>query len=218
MFQSAFDMQENNQSFEELAEIKSLMIKSTRFLSLSGLSGVAAGMVALICTFIALLIFSDESGNSLWQSFYCQYRYLSWDSLILLAATGMGALLLAICFAFFFTWRKARKNKQTIFSAIAMRMITNLGIPLFAGGVFVLAALYNGDYYLIAPTTLVFYGLGLLNGSRDTFTDIRYLGLSEILIGLIALFIPGYGLLFWAIGFGLLHIVYGTVMHFKYDR
>ncbi|MBT3300993.1 MAG: hypothetical protein HN381_01135 [Bacteroidetes bacterium] len=211
-------MQENSKSFEELAEIKSLMMKSTRFLSLSGLSGVAAGIVALICTYIALLIFKNENGGTLFQSFSCEGRYFSNDGLKLMIVNGVSALALAILFGFYFTWRKARKNSQKVFTPVAIKMFIHLGIPLFVGGIFVFASILYSDYYLIAPLTLIFYGMALLNGSRHTIADVRYLGLSEILIGLIALFLPGYGLLFWVIGFGLLHIIYGTAMHFKYDR
>lgn len=78
--------------------------------------------------------------------------------------------------------------------------------------------LYNGHYGLAAPASLIFYGLALIQGSSNTYDEIRYLGFSEIVIGLICALYPGFGLLFWAVGFGVLHIAYGTVMYNKYDK
>jgi hypothetical protein len=68
-----------------------------------------------------------------------------------------------------------------------------------------------------APAMLIFYGLALINASPNLFDEIRYLGYSEILIGLLAAAFIGYGLYFWAFGFGVLHIAYGLVMYKKYD-
>jgi hypothetical protein len=65
---------------------------------------------------------------------------------------------------------------------------------------------------------LIFYGLALINASKYTYNDIRYLGISELLIGLCSTLFLGYGLFFWAAGFGLAHIVYGALMYFKYDK
>jgi hypothetical protein len=96
--------------------------------------------------------------------------------------------------------------------------VINLAIPLAVGGIFCAILLYHGIVYLMAPAMLIFYGLALVNGSKYTLTDIRYLGLSEIVLGVFAAFFIGYGLLAWAIGFGVLHIVYGTLMYYKYER
>jgi hypothetical protein len=69
---------------------------------------------------------------------------------------------------------------------------------------------------LVAPATLIFYGLALVNAERYTLTDIKYLGYCQIGLGLISLFFLGWGLVAWTFGFGVLHIVYGLIMHKKY--
>jgi len=97
-------------------------------------------------------------------------------------------------------------------------LIINFGIPLVTGGIFALLLLEKGLYEIIAPITLLFYGLGCVNASKHTFRDVRYLGITLILIGLIATYFEGYGLVFWALGFGVCHIIYGSMMYFKYDR
>jgi hypothetical protein len=96
--------------------------------------------------------------------------------------------------------------------------VVNLSIPLITGGLFILIVLGTGHYGLAAPASLIFYGLALIQASSNTYDEIRYLGFSEIILGLISAILPGFGLIFWALGFGVLHIVYGTIMYNKYDK
>jgi len=126
--------------------------------------------------------------------------------------------IFAVAGGIFFTTRKAKQKGQKIWDKLTQKLLLNLLIPLVVGGIFCLALMKHGAFGLVAPATLVFYGLALVNGGKYTLSDIHYLGLSEIVLGLIALFNIGYGLEFWAIGFGVLHIVYGTIMYFKYEK
>jgi hypothetical protein len=93
-----------------------------------------------------------------------------------------------------------------------------MATPLVTGGLLILILISRSYYGIITPATLIFYGLALVSASNFTFADVKYLGLLEIALGLIAACFPGYGLLFWAIGFGVLHIIYGSMMYLKYDR
>ncbi|HMC96443.1 MAG TPA: hypothetical protein VKG92_02220, partial [Flavobacteriales bacterium] len=102
--------------------------------------------------------------------------------------------------------------------AAAQRLLVNMFIPLGGGGMFCLALLYYGLPGLVPPATLVFYGLALLNASKYTLDEVRWLGISELILGLIASFWVGAGLLFWALGFGVLHIFYGALMYLRYER
>jgi hypothetical protein len=65
---------------------------------------------------------------------------------------------------------------------------------------------------------LIFYGLSLVNAGKFTFSEIHYLGLTEIVLGILAGIFINHGLLFWTLGFGLMHIVYGTVMYYRHER
>jgi hypothetical protein len=131
---------------------------------------------------------------------------------------GLSVLTLALTFGVYFTFRKAKKNNQTIWNSSSKRLFANLLLPLMTGGIFCLILFYHGMIGLIAPATLIFYGLALINAGKYTLHDIKYLGVLEIILGLIASIYIGYGLLFWALGFGVLHIIYGTLMYFKYEK
>ena len=205
-----------NQPLETLQDIKRIMERSSRFISLSGLSGVSAGVFALIGTFVAgerIREYYDhiqENRNSLTGNFN--------ELKLNLFVTAMAVMLAALVSAIYFTWRKARHDKLPVWDPSSRRMLINLFIPIVAGGLFIVGMLYHNEWHFVAPACLVFYGLGLVNASKYTYTDIRYVGLLEIMLGIISLFFPSYGLYFWAAGFGILHIVYGVIMWWKYER
>jgi len=198
------------QSLEALQDIKRMMERSSRFLSLSGLSGVSAGICALIGAWIAYGWLTPSAGDDLVRS---QYPLL--QRMIILA---LGVLAAALATSTFFTWRKARRSSLPIWDLTAKRLAVNMAIPLAAGGFFVLGLLDHSGWQYVAPACLVFYGLALVNASKYTLTDIRYLGLLEIVLGCINMYYPHEGLYFWAAGFGALHIVYGLIMWWKYER
>ncbi|WP_276497346.1 hypothetical protein [Pontibacter litorisediminis] len=206
-------MNQQQDQLEALREIRSIMDRSSRFISLSGLSGIAAGLSALAGAAIVKWHFSQYNVN-----YYQSSGTLTWTTIQFMAAVALGVLILAFSSALYFTARRARQNKQRIWDSQSRRLLLNLAIPLAAGGAFCAVLLYHGIIYLVAPAMLVFYGLALINGSKYTYGDIRYLGICEIILGLVSSFFVGYGLLSWTIGFGMLHIVYGTLMYFKYER
>ena len=212
--------QNYNSHLETLNEIRSLMERSSRFISLSGLSGVAAGLWALMGAAAAYLYLGisplDNKGLYYYQAVQVEKWGLDYLSFFLLDA-GL-VLILALSSGIFFTTRKARQKGQRIWGPLTQRLLLNLALPLLAGGIFCLGLAYHGLMGLIAPATLVFYGLALINASKYTLHDIRFLGITEVAVGLAALFLPGYGLEFWCIGFGLLHIIYGLILYFKYER
>jgi len=203
---------------EDLREIRKMMESSSKFLSLSGLSGVFAGLSALVGAWFAYL--EMERMNGLQYSYYMQDRMSDWgDELSMrLAFIAIIVLIAALSFGILFTWLKARKQQKKLWTPLSFRLLISLMVPLGFGGLFVIGLYYQGFYVLVAPATLIFYGLALLNGSKYVHVDIKYLALCQMALGVLALFKLYYGLIFWAIGFGVLHILYGLIMYFKYDR
>lgn len=210
---------EQNDPRSDLAHIRSLMERSTRFISLSGLSGVYAGVVALGGAWVAQHHVGDHPGSRSSSITYGVMRggYLD-DLTITLVIDAVVVLGLALLGAFWFTWRRSKRLGQGLWDPSARRLAWNLFIPLAAGGIVCLALMYHGLPGLVAPATLVFYGLGLLNASKYTLDEIRWLALSELALGVIASFWVGAGLMFWALGFGVLHIVYGGLMWVRHER
>jgi len=207
-------MENNEQHLEALNDIRQMMKQSNKFLSLSGLSGIFAGIYALIGSYLGYKLISNYFNSN-------DYSRSAYNQMLLMCFIVCAVvLILSILTALIFSFRKASRNKQKFFDHTAWRLMINMLIPLAAGGLFCLILLYNDEGFvgLICPAMLIFYGLALVNGSNYTLHDIRYLGCIEIVLGIISGFYIGYGLFFWALGFGVLHIIYGAFMWFKYDR
>lgn len=199
----------------ELHDIKKMMEQSSRFISLSGLSGIAAGICALAGAWIAKSLINNNTATTPEQPDSILHGDFINSRLLQLAFVTFIAAFIS---AFLFTYRRSKKNNVPIWGTTAKRVMINISIPMIVGGIFLLALIKNSAYEFVAPGCLIFYGLGLLNASKYTLQEIRYLGYAEILLGLINLYFTGYGLYFWAAGFGALHIVYGIYMWFKYEN
>lgn len=203
---------EKQKYLEDLQDIKTIMDRSSRFISLSGASGIVAGVVALLGAYLAYqTVYTGQD--------YLNYRRadMTTENLLLLLGIAVGVLILSLVGGLFFTQRKARKSKEKLWNSQSKRLVINLMIPLVAGGLVCVILLSKGFIGIIAPLTLIFYGLGLINASKYTLSEIRSLGLIEIVLGLIGLQFVGFGLILWSVGFGILHIIYGIVMYIKYE-
>ena len=206
-------MDEYRNHLQDISEIRSLMEQNSKFLSLSGLSGISAGLCALVGAFAA------------WWKLGSSVDYLTpltgpdyADLLLFLAVDAVLVLVAAVGLAAIFSIRMGKKRGIPIWNKSARYMLVNLLTPLIAGGLFCLAMVYNYSAIWVAPAMLLFYGMSLLNASKYTQPEIRWLGYSEIVLGLLCAIWTGNGLIFWVIGFGVLHILYGAVMYFKYER
>jgi len=220
----------------ELASIRSIMERSSKFISLSGLSGILAGIYALIGAGVAYILINDApSGSDIYikgekvhmsaapyfNRYMVDYTSLVWK----LLAIAFIVLLASIITAVLLSSRQAKRKNQPMWGSVSRQLMFNMAVPLVAGGAFIAvlilfklesrAHLYYG---LVAPVSLIFYGISLVSAGNFTFGEVKYLGICEIVLGLIAACLPGHGLLFWALGFGVLHIVYGARIYLKYDR
>jgi len=216
VFQSTFNMKSETESIEDIKAIRKIMEDSSRFLSLSGHSGVFAGILAIAGALVAwffILVnesyrFTDYIGRLTEESFI-SHRWL------LLADAG-AVLLLSVMFAVYFSIRKARRDGKAIWNPVSRRLLINLFIPLTTGGIFIIAILMQGYLQLAVPCFLIFYGLALVNAGKFTIGEVLYLGILEIITGLVSVVVPGWDLIFWVFGFGILHIFYGLAMYRKY--
>jgi len=203
------------ETLQEISDIKRIMERSSRFISLSGLSGIAAGLCALTGAYFA---------NNILNDYFFEYNHGGYTdenfeslkiNLLILAGIVLAA---ALILSFLFTWRRAKQNHIPIWDFTARKLMWNMLIPLISGGLFILAMLQFDEWRFVTPSCLIFYGLALVNGSKYTLTDIRYLGYFEITLGLVNTQFTGYSLYFWAVGFGILHIIYGVLMWWKYEK
>lgn len=194
------------------------MEQSSRFLSLSGLSGIFAGIFALAGAAVAYFYMNISILEDRYYDLAIVDARLNLNFILFFLADALIVLTLALSVGFYFTYRNARKKGMVVWSPATRRFMWNVFIPLIVGGVFCILLVWNHVIFLVAPATLIFYGLALLNSSKFTLKDVRYLGVSEILLGFAGCIWVGYGLIIWALGFGVLHIIYGIVMYYRYER
>jgi hypothetical protein len=196
---------------EEIKEIRKMMEQSSRFLSLSGLSGIIIGIYALAGAWVAyrLIQFAPLPGFD---------RMGEGNVVFKVIITALLVLTLSLVTTLWLTWRKANKTGKSIWNPGSRLMLLNLAIPFISGGILILIFTIQGNYAIAAPACLVFYGLALINSAKFTRQEIFYLGLFQIVLGILAALFLQAALLFWALGFGVLHIIYGAVMYFRYEH
>lgn len=211
-------MTKNEEYLHNITDIKSMMENSTKFISLSGLSGVFAGIWALLAGVICYVFFNFEwNYNNIQSKIYNIDGSINTGTISFLLILAFCTFSLAIISGIYFTRRKAKADKVLLWNKSSQNLLLHLSIPIFIGGVFGLTLLIN-NIGLIAPSCLVFYGLALINASKYSVKELFYLGITETILGLVGCVFVGYGFILWVIGFGVLHIIYGSLMYYKYER
>ncbi len=198
----------------DLAEIRSMMERSSKFLSLSGWEGVLAGIYALIGAYLVYMQWGFQPDAAVYD--YVAISQSSHSAMVI--GTSLIVLIAALITAFFFASRKARKMGEVAWNPTTRRLLTSMAVPLVSGGLLVLVLIYHGLLGLVAPVMLLFYGLSLYNAGKYTVEEVTYMGMVQIALGLVSAFYIEYGILFWSVGFGFVHIVYGIFMHIRYER
>ncbi len=158
---------------EELASIRNMMEKSSKFSNLSGLSIFFTGLLTIIAASViyfdigfsysdveisySQLINNEGSKENLDQ----KIRLLSLIASVILA---LSLLILYVTAS-----KKTKREGIKLFNPTFKRTVRSLVVPLVSGGVFSFFLIYNQMYGLVAPATLIFYGLGLIAASSFLF-------------------------------------------------
>lgn len=197
--QSTFYMNKDK-ALESVNEIKELMEKSSKFVSLSGMTAVMAGAYSLVGAYVVAQVFNSEASLA---------EMIVVASLVLVTSVVTACIL--SCY-------KTRKTGQKIFSRLTYRTLWNFSLPLLVGGLFCIALLVHKNYGVISSVMLLFYGLSLVNVSKFTYSNVAWLGYAFLFLGIVDCFFEGYALMFWTIGFGGFHILYGILFYLQYER
>jgi hypothetical protein len=202
-------MENSTSHLDAIKDIQQMMHKSSKFISLSGWSGIAAGICALVGAYMADPYIKELNSNGI-------IDINIWASPLLKIAivTFTTAFVLSV----FFTYLRSKKTSTPIWGATAQRVLVSVAVPMIAGALLIVKLVEVNAYTLIISAALIFYGLALINASKFTLTEVKYLGCLQLLLGLISLWFTDMGLYFWSAGFGVLHILYGIVMWLKYER
>jgi len=203
-------MKAEQDHLQNLAEIRSMMERSSKFLFLSGLAGLFAGTYALIGVYVAITYYEFNPDILI-------YDYTAGDPFkVVLLATVV--LILSIGTALTFSSRKASQAGEKIWNPSTRRLLGHVAVPLLTGGILVLTFFYQMLFGLMAPFSLIFYGMALFIAGKFSLVELKVMGIIQIILGLISLWLIPYSMIIWGIGFGVLHIVYGLYVYIKYER
>jgi len=205
-------MRKEKKYIQDISEIRLMMERSSKFLSLSGWAGAMAGIYALIGFYIVNFILDFNPTLILYDTIdpFPNINYVFVSAILV--------LVLAVATAVYLSYKRAVKIGESIWNSTSKRLLTDMGIPLAVGGILILIFISKNLIGLIIPFTLLFYGLALYNTSKFTYNEVKYLGIIQMMLGIIALYFIEYSIYLWAFGFGIVHIIYGSYLHFRYER
>ncbi|MDR0680746.1 MAG: hypothetical protein LBG15_02675 [Dysgonamonadaceae bacterium] len=201
-------MDKQHKKNTELDAIRELMERSSTCIGLSGLGGILAGVLALVGASCAYYWIEDFKEN------VYAVKVLQQKLLLLAAAVFAGALFCVL----FFSYRRSEKIQIPFWNSATRRLFISIAVPFIAGSFIFLWALNNQFYFLLPAVSLIIYGMAIFCGSYYTTSESRYLAFAEMILGCVTIWQPAYGLLFLTTGFGVLHIIYGVVIWFRYER
>jgi uncharacterized membrane protein HdeD (DUF308 family) len=193
-----------DKALESVNEIKELMEKSSKFISLSGLAAIMAGIYALVGAYIATQVITPDT-----------HLIVALELMAIIASLVLVAAAVTACILSYY---KSKKTGQKFFSRLTYRALWNFSLPMLTGGVLCISILMHEYYDILASVMLLFYGLALVNVSKFTYSSIIWLGYAFICLGVVDCFWEGHSLLFWTIGFGGFHILYGILFYLHYER
>ncbi len=200
----------NNDAINTLREIKDIMQKSSRFENISGFSIIIIGIYASIVSLGAWLLLGKHEPYSwlpTWSTdFALNTPGRTWTA-ILCALVLLVVSFGTVCLMSYF--KTKRVNHRFVFDHTVRRSLWAFFVPAATGGLLCLAMLQQGHYGITSSFMLVFYGLALINCAHHTTSRLALLGYVELLLGIVDCFVVSHGILFWFLGFGLWHIIFG---------
>lgn len=200
-----------NRPLEDLKEIRQMMERSSRFLSLSGSSGIGIGFLASL--FVAWQV--SKGNMSLTEQRNFDLLAPAWEEFII---GTFGLFVICVLLSMGLTLRRTLKKGLTIWTSSTKNILGAIGLPMMVGAMLLLQNFNSLSTDAFFPATLLCYGLGLFFASRYTYDELRIMGLAMLVLGTLSILYPPYSLLFWVLGFGALHMIYGAIMYFRYER
>lgn len=198
---------ESENYLKDISEIKNLMNKSSQFISLSGLSGAFAGIYAIIgAAYFYITTRSIKISDF-------ETKDIDKATIIFILFVILSTLTTII-----FTSIRAKSLDEKSWDVKTKNLVQAFFTPILIGLVFVLILYFNNEYNYLLALLLVFYGIGLLNAGFTTNNLVKPLGYIQVTFGLICAIKYDYTFWFFAIGFGIVHLVYGSIVYFKIDK
>ena len=177
-------------AMDNLSFIRDTMERATAFTAVPGWGAVAMGVTALA----AALVASRQGDPAGW--------------LLIWLGTAAVATVIGAATAI----RKARSAQTPILSRPARRFLLSYLPPIVVGALLTIVLYQGGLWHALPGMWLLLYGTGVVTGGAFSVRVVPLMGLCFMLAGAAALALPAWGTAWMALGFGLLHVVFGFII------
>ena len=176
---------------DNLSFIRSTMERATSFTAVPGWGGVAMGATALVAAAIAPLQGSPDGWLRVWL-------------VEALVAGAIGSYAMA---------RKARRSEGAALSRPTRRFLLSYAPPILVGALLTFVLHREGLFRVLPGLWLMLYGTGVVTGGAFSVRVVPVMGLCFMAVGAVALVAPAsWGDPALALGFGVLHIIFGVII------
>jgi hypothetical protein len=180
-----------DRAMEDLRFIRQTMERGAAFTAVPGWGGVGMGISAVVAAAIA----AGQATVEGW--------FLVW-TLEAAFAVAIGAVAIH---------RKASRADLPVLSGAGRKFLLSFLPPALAGAVLTVALWQAGASSLLPGAWLVLYGAAVVTGGTFSVKIVPVMGVCFMVLGVVALLAtPAAGDLFMAVGFGGLHVIFGTII------
>lgn len=185
----------HQQAAESLRFIHATMERAAGFSAVPGWGGVMMGLTALLAAGVAHPLRFTEMWLKVWLA-----------AAVVATAIGLAAIVL-----------KARRSGMPLAGPAGRKFALALSPAIGAGAILTFVLYRNGSIRDLPGCWLLLYGTAVTSGGALSVRVVPMLGLSLMALGVAALAAPAvWGDAFLALGFGVLHIVFGIVIARRY--
>ncbi len=175
----------------DLQYIRKAIETSGSFTSVPGLGAILIGFSALATAWLASQFSTPTERLQLW-----------------VAEAALAATLGLIC-----TIKKARRDGRDLRHPVSRRFLLSLAPPLLAAAVLTVALARSGVFEELPGLWLLLYGTGVLTAGAFSIRAVPLMGICFMALGVLTLMLsPHWNQIMMGIGFGGLHLVFGTII------
>jgi len=194
----------HGRAMDNLRYIREAMERSSSFTAVPGWGGVLIGATALIAAALAEWMESIDRlaglrGGRGWMLVW------GWELPLALMIGGVAMK------------RKARAANVKLLTGPGRKFVLSLAPPLVAGALISVALVRIGSFDVLPGVWLLLYGVGVVAGGAFSVRVVPVMGMFFMGLGTLTLFAPpAFGRLMMAVGFGVVHIVFGLIIARRY--
>ena len=185
----------HDRAMDNLQYIRETMERASAFTAVPGWGQVVIGITALVASYLS----AQQTTVGGWLKTWLAEAIIS----VLIAGWSMD--------------RKARAIGTPLLAGPGRKVVFSLSPPMIVGVLLTVVLYRAGLPKAIPGMWLLLYGTGVVTGGMFSVNIVPVMGICFMVLGAVTLFTaPSLGNWLMALGFGGLHIIFGTIIARKY--